>query len=272
MSPNINASQKKENILIIENNQRTGEKISTELKSRGYSVTIEKADADGLKAIYDTLPQLVIIDLATTEADSENDAYSLLEKKHADVMLSKIPVFLLSTEGSPINMRRVPEKSVADFIVSMELDLSDVATRIDAYFGHTEAPSLNDKKKTASRGKKLLWVEDDKLIGSILEKKLVAAGFDIVLTKTGEEALAHLKETIPNLIMLDLTLPGMDGFEILQKIHVDPRLKQVPVMILSNLSKSGDFEKAKMLGATKYVVKASSSLDQIVNDVRELAA
>jgi CheY-like chemotaxis protein len=118
--------------------------------------------------------------------------------------------------------------------------------------------------------KKILWVEDDKLIGNILEKKLLNSGFNLYHATEGNDALKYLDGNIPDVIILDLLLPGMSGFDILQKIRTDMRLKKIPVIILSNFNKPSDIEKAKILGAQKYLVKAAISLDQIVEEVKEL--
>jgi len=259
------STTKKEKILIIENGNALGEKIAQTLKGDGYTTFLVKDGAQGLKAIYDVLPHLIIMDLLIT---GDTDAYTVLEKKNADVMLSKIPVFILSTEGTPINMRRVPEGSVADFIVSLEPDPLELLNRVNTYLKHT--PSPEKEESSSSTKKKIFWVEDDKLIGSILEKKFVSSKFELVHVMNGEEALTRLKDFTPDIIIVDLMLPGMDGFEILQKVRQDTRFKKTPVMILSNLSKPSDFERAKLLGASKYLVKASSSLDQIVADVRSM--
>ncbi|MES2315027.1 MAG: response regulator [Patescibacteria group bacterium] len=261
-------STKKEKILIIEGDAGLGEQLSNALKAEGYVTFLIKDGTEGLKAIYDTMPQLIIIDLVI----SGTDAYDILAKKNAEVMLSKIPVFILSTQGVPINMRRVPEGSVTEYVVSLKPDPADLVARINAHFGHQgNAEQKQSAPTTPVGGKNVLWVEDDKLIGSILAKKLISSGFNLSHAKNGEEAIAHLKDNVPDIIILDLMLPGMDGFEILQKARMDERLKKVPAMILSNLSKPSDIEKAKMLGAAKYMVKASSSLDQIVAEVKKLA-
>lgn len=264
----MSTSTKKEKILIIEGDATLGEQLSNALKAEGYVTFLNKDGTEGLKAIYDTMPQLIIIDLVI----SGTDAYDILAKKNAEVMLSKIPVFILSTQGVPINMRRVPEGSVTEYVVSLKPDPTDLVNRIDHYFGHQNASEKSQPTQAATTGgKNVLWVEDDKLIGSILAKKLISSGFNLSHAKNGEEAMAHLKDNVPDIIILDLMLPGMDGFEILQQVRMDERLKKVPAMILSNLSKPSDIEKAKMLGAAKYMVKASSSLDQIVAEVKNLA-
>ena len=75
---------------------------------------------------------------------------------------------------------------------------------------------------------------------------------------------------VPDAIVLDLLMPGMNGFDILQKVKNDPRLKDVPAMILSNLNKQSDIDRARILGAKKFLVKAAASLDQIVEEVESL--
>jgi len=153
-------------------------------------------------------------------------------------------------------------------MVSLQPDINDIVERVNNALGHAAVP----EQVAAKGGKKtILWVEDDKLIGSILGKRLASSEFDLIHVTDGNEAFSKLKTVTPDVIVLDLLLPGMDGFEILQKIKMDTRLKKVPVMILSNLSKSSDLEKAKLLGATKFIVKAASSLDKIIAEVRAIA-
>ena len=119
--------------------------------------------------------------------------------------------------------------------------------------------------------KKIIWVEDDKLLGSLLSQKLTAAGFDLVCVQSGQDAFAALEnipKALPDLIMVDLILPDMDGFDILDKLGKDPRYAQIPRMVLSNLDSLQDQKRAMLLGAKKFLVKALTSLDQIVNEVK----
>jgi CheY-like chemotaxis protein len=216
--------------------------------------------------MYDTMPHLILVDIDLPGIDG----YSILEKKQAEPLLAKIPVFLMSTQGVPINMRDVPKDSVAEFIIALHADTGDIVEKIDRFFNHEAMSSQATAPDAGGEKKKLLWVEDDKLIGTILAKKLVSAGFDLFHAKNGEEAMEALKASKPDAIVIDLLLPGMSGFDILQKINTDEVLKKIPCMVLSNLSKPSDIEKARILGAKKFLVKAATSLDQIVEEVREL--
>ena len=125
----------------------------------------------------------------------------------------------------------------------------------------------------STQKKKLLWIEDDALLGAILGKELAATGMDLIHAKNGEEAMTLLKGTVPDAVMVDLVLPGkLDGFGILLEMTADPRLKDVPRIVLSNLSKPSDVERAKKLGAEKFMIKAESSLSSIVSEVKSLVS
>jgi DNA-binding response OmpR family regulator len=140
-----------------------------------------------------------------------------------------------------------------------------------------QADALADAKNAGAKdnhlelaGKKILWVEDDKFLGTILQKRIHGYGCEVFLASNGDEAFAYLAKEVPHVIVLDLVLPGMSGFDILKKIRDDRTFKDVPVLVLSNLSQSGDVERVKILGAEKYLVKAAVSLDEIIRQVKLL--
>ncbi len=253
---------KKEKILIIEGDVAFGQRIVDALGDEGYFATLIADGAAGLKALYDTLPHLVIVDAILPDTTG----YEIINKKHSEPLLAKIPTFLVSTQGTPIDIARVPQGSVKEYILDLHADTTEIIKHVNATFGYKDGADA-DKKKDK---KKLVWVEDDKLIGTILAKKLVASGFDLFHAKNGDEAMAFLATSVPDAIVLDLLMPGMSGFDVLQKIKADSRLKDIPTMILSNLNKQSDIERAKVLGANKFLVKAAASLDQIVLEVQGL--
>ncbi len=262
------SAPKNEKILIIEANSSFRDQFVSTLKSDGYdNVSAFENGESGLKGIYDVLPHLILLDIALPDIDG----YQILEKKLAEPLLAKIPVFLLSAEGAPINMRNIPKGSVAEVIISLHASSKDILDKINHYFGHEISDPSAGAAADQSVKKKLLWVEDDKLIGTILAKKLMSSGFDLSHAKNGEEALSILTKIHPDLIVVDLLLPGMSGFEILQQVKMNKDLDNVPRMVLSNLSKVSDIDKARALGASKFLVKASTSLDQIVAEIKELA-
>jgi CheY-like chemotaxis protein len=110
-------------------------------------------------------------------------------------------------------------------------------------------------------------IEDDQFLSSILRTRLERDGVVCEQALDGEEALARLASTKPGVIVLDLIMPKISGFEVLQSIALDPRLKKVPVVILTNLAQDEDIAKAKELGAKEYFVKVRSSVDDLVTRI-----
>ncbi len=106
---------------------------------------------------------------------------------------------------------------------------------------------------------RVLYIEDEEFFGKIILQRLNKMGFDAVLAKGGEDAFAALDTQEFGAILLDLLLPGMDGFEILKKIKETPRTKDIPVIVLSNLDTKADREKARELGAAEFLVKVSTN-------------
>lgn len=266
MSPLPTTSTKlKQKILIITGDGSFGERLVDVIRKGGYEANLVKNGIEGVKTMYNTLPHLVLLDVIVPGTEG----YEILIEKSKEPMLAKIPVFFMSTQGIPINMRRVPEGSVAEFILALHGQPDYILEKINRYFGN-EQDKNQIQKSGAAGAKKILWVEDDKLIGTILSKKFISSGFDLIHTKNGDEVFERLKHTIPDIIILDLILPGMDGFDILEKIRSNNEFKKVPILVLSNLSKTSDRERAKKLGAQKFLVKATVSLDQIVSEVRAL--
>lgn len=256
---NINVETKKK-ILIIESNVVLAQNLENALRGEGIETSVVNDSNESLKSIYDYLPNLILMDVDLSQKKSGE----ILKEKLSDSFIAKIPVFLLSTQGTAINMNEIPKNSVTEFIMSVHPDTAEIVSKVKTFLNteNTESPK---------KGKyKILWVEDDKLIGSILYRKLTSSGFDVVHKTNGPEALVELENFMPDAIIVDLLLPQMSGFDILQHIAMNESFRKVPKMVLSNLSKESDKEKAKLLGAKKFMVKASSSLDQIVAEIRNL--
>jgi len=116
----------------------------------------------------------------------------------------------------------------------------------------------------------VLLVEDDTFLNLLLKAKLEKGGVGVTLAIDGESAIKMLEEgTKPDLVLLDLILPGKSGFEVMSYIQGNPQVSSVPVIILSNLSQDSDVSKVKEMGAVEYYVKAKTSIDDLVARVEE---
>lgn len=115
---------------------------------------------------------------------------------------------------------------------------------------------------------KILIVEDDKFLLKAYKIKLEKEGFDIIMASDGNMGLEMAKKDPPSLILLDLMLPKMDGFEFLKKIKSDEKLKHIPVITISVLSQKADHEKAMELGAEGYFIKTDYTLEEIIEKIK----
>ena len=118
--------------------------------------------------------------------------------------------------------------------------------------------------------KKILIIEDDKFLRELVSQKLIKEGYKIVEASDGEEGLKKIKEERPDLILLDLILPGIDGFEVLSRAKEDSFLAKIPVIILSNLGQVDDIERGLKLGAVDYLIKAHFTPDEIIEKIKNV--
>ncbi|PIR06357.1 response regulator [Candidatus Jorgensenbacteria bacterium CG_4_8_14_3_um_filter_38_10] len=121
-----------------------------------------------------------------------------------------------------------------------------------------------------SEQKNILLVEDELLLSNILKSRLEKEGFKVFQARDGEMALKFLRETKPDIILLDIILPKISGFEILEELQKNPELQSAPVAIISNLGQESDIQKGRSLGAINYFVKAQVTIDELVGKIREM--
>ncbi len=116
--------------------------------------------------------------------------------------------------------------------------------------------------------KKILIVEDDKFLRELIAQKLIQEGYEISEAIDGEQGIKNVEEEKPDLVLLDLILPGIDGFEVLAKMKTSPALSEIPVIILSNLGQKNDIEKGLKMGANDYLIKAHFTPGEIVEKIK----
>jgi len=279
------ANQKR--ILIVEDDNVLRDVLGEKLAKNGYLV--EKAP-DGLVAmekIHANKPDAVLLDILMPHMNG----IEVLEQLHADPDFQGIPVVIISNSGQPVEVERARELGAREFLIKAVFDPNEVLEKVRKVIadGDTAPQEAWDvrtqnvtgagaiglrteesKEEDPSSKEKVfvLVVEDDKFLRELLVRKLTSAGFDVQNAIEGKAAFAILEKRKPSIILLDLILPEMDGFEILTHIKADPKNADVPVIILSNLGQKEDTDKALKLGAIDFMVKANFTLDEIVTKVK----
>ncbi len=118
-------------------------------------------------------------------------------------------------------------------------------------------------------GKRILIIEDEEMISTVLGRKLNENGFEVIVAGDGEQGLEKALKSAPDLILLDIVMPKLDGITLIEKYHQTIGDKKAPIIVLSNLDSAEKIEESKSKGVHDYLVKTNWSLDDVVRKVKE---
>jgi len=117
--------------------------------------------------------------------------------------------------------------------------------------------------------KKILIVEDEQIMIDLLTKKLENEGYKVVIAKNGKEGLVKIREENPDLVLLDVVMPEMGGFELMKEINKDARLIKIPVIMISNSGQPVDLEEAQKLGIKDWLIKTEFDPREVVDKIKK---
>ena len=115
--------------------------------------------------------------------------------------------------------------------------------------------------------KRILIIEDEKIILDLLQKKLTKEGYEVLIAKDGKEGLKIIKKEKPNLVLLDIIMPKMGGFEVMEEINKDKELKKIPVIVVSNSGQPVEIDRIRKLGAKDWLIKTEFDPQEVLDKV-----
>lgn len=119
---------------------------------------------------------------------------------------------------------------------------------------------------------KILIIEDEDILGNLLLNKLIEQGYDAQRAVNGEVGVEKVKEFNPDLILLDIIMPKMNGFEFLEQIRLIDEYKNLPIIIISNSGQPVEIERAKQLGVTDWLIKTEFNPEEVIEKVKKQLA
>lgn len=126
------------------------------------------------------------------------------------------------------------------------------------------------EKASTAQNINILWVEDDEFLGDLITKKLSNNNFTVMHEATGEDALRRLETDKPDVALVDILLPEMDGFELVTQMKARDDMKNIPVIFFTNLATKEDIEKGYSIGADRFLVKSNMIPDEIIGEIHAL--
>jgi len=265
-----------EKVLIIKDGNMFFESLKTELESANYDVVVFRDSEEVVRVINDYNPQIIIIFALQNKIGEYHiikERKELIDKKH-------IPVMIITNTERGCEIEGAMHFGAVNCILRGYFNAKEVVKNINDYFKSHNPDKSNIKNTMDNKtikeiseeangsGLRVLLVEDDEFLRDICKRKLEIEGFKVSTAVDGNEALKKVEVENPQLILLDVILPGLDGFEILKTVKSNPARSKIPVIMLTNLGQTGEVEKGLSLGADEYIVKAHFTIGEIIEKIK----
>ena len=273
-------------IVLMEDEALLRNLLKRKLEMNGYEILTANNGEEGINILKDGyIPDLILLDIVMPI----KDGFEVLANLRDDEKLSSIPVIIISNSGQPVEIEKVKKFGIIDYLVKTDFDPEEVLQKVSNFFGKNQT-IVNDKSENISKekeeeeeikattnakinskqGTRIILAEDDDFLREICETKLKKEGFVVSAACDGAEALALIEKENPEIILLDVIMPKMDGFEVLKSIKKIPEKASIPVIMLTNLGQTSEIEKGFALGAEDYIIKAHFTVGEIIEKVREI--
>lgn len=124
--------------------------------------------------------------------------------------------------------------------------------------------------RTISDKPTIVLVEDDSFLAGMYVAKLELEDYSVKLATDGESGLQLIRKEKPDIVLLDVVLPGIDGFDVLKAVKKDPATKDIPILLLTNLGQRGDVQRGLSLGAVDYLIKAHFMPSEVIDKIKDI--
>jgi DNA-binding response OmpR family regulator len=233
-------------ILIVDDDKQIASLLASRLKTKKYEII---AAYDGVQAVakaFSEKPDLILLDIKMPGGDGIRVMDNL--RNSADTAL--IPVIVITAYPSQEIQRKAKEMGAVDFI-SKPFEAKDMLSRIRKALGEV-SPRRGESGNPA---KTILVVDDEPRIIELLQSRLKKNGYNVIVANDGQEALDKTYQENPDLIILDIMLPKVDGYNVCKILGSDEKYQAIPIVMLTGRTLARDIKTGMELGAVSYVQK-----------------
>jgi two-component system cell cycle response regulator len=235
-APAMLDGKKRINVLVVDDDRSLTALISVKLTQRNFGVMTAHNGNEALTAAKGRNPDLIILDI-NMPGQTGHDVLRTLKQ---DPDTAKIPVLMLTASAKQHDVVGALHSGAMDYIVK-PIDINDLVTRVE--------------KLRRNLSRTILLADNDQLILSLLNHKFLSRGLNVILADNGTTAVAEAQKNKPDLILLDLKMPGLDGIGVMKALKAQEDTRNIPVIVLSASKNESDIAAAKAAGAVDFVSK-----------------
>ena len=247
-------------ILVVDDQPCTMTRLTSIMEQDEYEVWQASSGAEGLQMAAKVLPDLILLDVSLPDMDG----YAVCQQLKADPQTTAIPIILVSTSEGPWDKVKGFSVGGSDYITK-PFNTLEVIVRIenqlkirqlqDQMLKADQAPTDSPQPTPSSAKAVILMVDDEPKNLALLTDVLEQDGYEIWQADSGSEALRVADMVLPDLILLDINMPDMQGYDVCQQLKADAKTKLIPVIFVSALDETWDKVKAFSVGGSDYINK-----------------
>ena len=277
---NLHCKTMPKKILIIEDEKFSSEMYKIKFQQEGYEVIVAGDGAKGFELAQKFEPDLIFLDLVLPGIDG----YQVLDKLKANRKTKKIKVYILSNLGQDEEIDKGLRGGADGYLIKANLTPAQLVKNVDKIFRgekvgikkitRAEREKLKENrilsKKEKDNGFSLLLIEDEEAIIEMYKFRFEDEGYNVEVAKNGAWGLKLAKEKKFDIIVMDIIMPALNGYEAIKELKNEGESKDTPIIVLSNSAQDKDVEKAKKLGATCYFLKSQITPARLEKEVKEV--
>ena len=264
-------------ILIVEDEEFLSDMYKIKFEQAGYAAIVARDGLEGFELAKKEQPDLVLLDLILPKLDG----FKVLAKLRKEPATKKIKVFILSNLGQSDEVNKGLATGADGYFIKANLTPSQLLEKVNVIFNNQGEAGKDKNHKiihdenfehqaVEKKSAKILLIEDEEAIINMYKLRFQKGGFEIEVARNGAWGLKIARQKKFDVILLDMIMPAMNGYEAIKILKADDSTKDVPIIILSNSAQDGDIKEAKKLGAAACLLKSMITPAKLVQEVEKL--
>lgn len=252
-------SQQPKKILIIEDEPSLLEMYKLYFERAGFEVLAVNNGRPGLELAKNKKPDLILLDILMPDVNG----WQVIKELKGHPQTNQIPILVFSNLGQAEEIQKGLNLGADDYIVKTDLTPKELLAKVERMISYIKGGRQKEKRR-------VLIIEDEQVLADLYKIRLEKEGFETEVARNGAWGLRLAKIGDFDLILMDMVMPALDGYQAIEMLKKDPRTKKTPLIVFSNSAQESDIKKALELGAAGYLLKSKITPAGLVKEVKKL--